>query len=69
MLFDQQRHLEGSEEEAYVNCLEVLDLAGANDRAETVRARGRAEVERKLAALTDRMARCVRARPSAAAAP
>jgi serine/threonine protein kinase/tetratricopeptide (TPR) repeat protein len=53
VLFDQQRHLEGSEEEAYVNCLEVLALAGANDRAKTVRARGRAEVERKLAALTD----------------
>jgi hypothetical protein len=53
VLFDQQRHLEGSEEEAYVNCLEVLDLAGAKDRAKVVRARGRAEVERKLAALTD----------------
>jgi hypothetical protein len=53
VLFEQQRHLEGSEEEAYVNCLEVLALAGANDRAKTVRARGRAEVERKLAALTD----------------
>ena len=53
VLFDQQRHLEGSEEEAYVNCLEVLALAGANDRAKVVRARGRAEVERKLAALTD----------------
>ena len=53
VLFDQQRHLEGSEEEAYVNCLEVLDLAGAKDRAKIVRARGRAEVERKLAALTD----------------
>ena len=53
VLFDQQRHLEGSEEEAYVNCLEVLDLAGAKDRARTVRARGRAEVERKLAALTE----------------
>ncbi|MEP6860637.1 MAG: protein kinase [Deltaproteobacteria bacterium] len=53
VLFEQQRHLEGSEEEAYVNCLEVLDLAGAKDRAKIVRARGRGEVERKLAALTD----------------
>jgi tetratricopeptide (TPR) repeat protein len=53
VLFDQQRHLEGSEEEVYVNCLEVLKLAGANDRAATVRARGKAEVQRKLAALED----------------
>ena len=53
VLFDHQRHLEGSEEEVYVNCLEVLDFAGANDRAAIVRARGRAEVERKLAALED----------------
>jgi len=53
VLFDQQRHLEGSEEEVYVNCLEVLNVAGANDRAAVVRARGRAEVQRKLAALTD----------------
>ncbi|MEO8844201.1 MAG: protein kinase [Kofleriaceae bacterium] len=53
VLFDQQRHLEGSEEEVYVNCLEVLKLAGANDRAATVRARGKAEVQRKLAALDD----------------
>ncbi len=53
VLFDQQRHLEGSEEEVYANCLEVLRFAGANDRAATVRARGRAEVQRKLAALSD----------------
>ena len=53
VLFDQQRHLEGSEEEVYVNCLEVLKFAGANDRATIVRTRGRAEVQRKLAALDD----------------
>jgi len=53
VLFDQQRHLEGSEEEVYVNCLEVLEFAGANDRANIVRTRGRAEVQRKLAALDD----------------
>lgn len=53
VLFDHQRHLEGSEEEVYVNCLEVLKFAGANDRATIVRTRGRAEVQRKLAALDD----------------
>ena len=31
----------------------MLKLAGANDRAATVRARGKAEVQRKLAALDD----------------
>ncbi|CAN5265152.1 hypothetical protein BH11MYX1_BH11MYX1_28110 [soil metagenome] len=53
VLFDQQRHLEGSEEEVYENCLEVLRFAGANDRAAIVRTSGRAEVQRKLAALDD----------------
>jgi tetratricopeptide (TPR) repeat protein len=53
VLFDQQRHLEGSEEEVYANCLEVLEFAGAKDRAAIVRTRGRAEVQRKLAALED----------------
>ncbi|MFT3699856.1 MAG: tetratricopeptide repeat protein [Kofleriaceae bacterium] len=53
VLFEQQRHLEGSEEDVFVNCLEVLELAGANDRAAKVRARGKAEVQRKLAAITD----------------
>jgi tetratricopeptide (TPR) repeat protein len=52
-LLEQQRYLEGSEEEVYANCAEVLQALGAQDRAAAVRAAGRAEVERKLAALTD----------------
>ncbi|HTR52863.1 MAG TPA: protein kinase [Kofleriaceae bacterium] len=52
-MLDQQRYLEGSEEEVYAACVEVLHAAAASDRAHLVRARGRAEVERKLAALTD----------------
>jgi len=53
VLLDSQRHLEGSEEEVYVNCLEVLRKAGANDRATVVRTRAKAEVQRKLAGLDD----------------
>ncbi len=52
-LLDQQRYLEGSEEEVYANCLEVLRAAGAHDRAAAVLARGRASLERKLASLAD----------------
>jgi serine/threonine protein kinase/tetratricopeptide (TPR) repeat protein len=52
-LLDHQRYLEGSEEEVYALCAEVLRAAGADDRARSVLGQGRAEVERKLAALTD----------------
>jgi tetratricopeptide (TPR) repeat protein len=52
-LLDHQRFLEGSEEEVYANCVEVLVKAGAGDRAATLRARGGAEVARKLVGLTD----------------
>ena len=52
-LLDHQRFLEGSEEEVYANLLEVLVRAGAGDRAAAVKARGGAEVARKLVALTD----------------
>ncbi|HSN30986.1 MAG TPA: hypothetical protein VLT45_32090, partial [Kofleriaceae bacterium] len=52
-LLDHQRFLEGSEEEVYANLLEVLVRAGAGDRAATVKARGGAEVARKLVGLTD----------------
>jgi len=52
-LLDGQRFLEGSEEEVYANCVAVLRIAGAADRAAHVKARGKAEVTRKLAALAD----------------
>jgi serine/threonine protein kinase/tetratricopeptide (TPR) repeat protein len=52
-LLERQRYLEGSEEEVYANCAAVLAAIGATDNAAFVRARGKAEVERKLAALTD----------------
>lgn len=52
-LLDHQRFLEGSEEEVYANLLEVLTRAGAGDRAAAVKARGGAEVARKLVGLTD----------------
>ena len=53
-LLDQQRYLEGSEEEVYASCFEVLARArrDAIARARSRRS-GRAEVERKLAGLTD----------------
>ena len=53
VLFDQQRFVEGSEEEIYVNCIEVLRAAGAGDRASRVKAQGKADVQRKLDALED----------------
>jgi tetratricopeptide (TPR) repeat protein len=52
-LLEHQRFLEGSEEEVYAACVEVLRTAGAEDRAIAVKARGKAEVERKLAGMTD----------------
>jgi tetratricopeptide (TPR) repeat protein len=52
-LLEQQRFLEGSEEEVYAACVEVLATAGASDRATIVRERGRASALRKLAALRD----------------
>jgi tetratricopeptide (TPR) repeat protein len=52
-LLEQQRYLEGSEEEVFASCAYVLEAAGAPDRAAAVRARGRIEVQRKLAGLTD----------------
>jgi serine/threonine protein kinase/tetratricopeptide (TPR) repeat protein len=52
-LLEQQRYLEGSEEEVYANCVEVLRAARADDRAALILARGRAELERKLGMLTN----------------
>lgn len=53
VLIDHQRYLEGPEEEVYANCYTVMMSAGAIDRANAVKAQGRAEVERKLAGLAD----------------
>jgi serine/threonine protein kinase/tetratricopeptide (TPR) repeat protein len=52
-LLDEQRYLEGSEEEVYASCVEVLRAIGAKDRAAAVLARGKSEAVRKLAMLTD----------------
>ena len=52
-LLEQQRYLEGSEEEVLAACVEVLHVAGAGDRAAAVRVRGRASAQRKLNALVD----------------
>jgi tetratricopeptide (TPR) repeat protein len=52
-LLDHQRFLEGSEEDVYACCVEVLTRTGARDRAASVKARGGAEVARKLVGLTD----------------
>jgi tetratricopeptide (TPR) repeat protein len=52
-LLDQQKFLEGSEEEVLAACAEVLRTAGAGDLAATVRERGRASAQRKLDAMTD----------------
>ena len=52
-LLEQQRYLEGSEEEVLAACVEVLHVAGAGDRAAAVRVRGRASAQRKLDALVD----------------
>lgn len=52
-LLDQQRYLEGSEEDVYAACHEVLLAFGASERAAAVRDRGRASARRKLDALVD----------------
>jgi hypothetical protein len=52
-LLDEQRFLEGSEEEVFAACVEVLRAGRADDRAAQVKARGAAEVARKLAGLED----------------
>jgi tetratricopeptide (TPR) repeat protein len=52
-LLDHQRYLEGSEEEVYAACVEVLEKGRAGDRAIAIKARGGAEVARKLLGLHD----------------
>jgi hypothetical protein len=52
-MLDQQKVLEGSEEEVYAACYEVLSAAGDHDGAAIVKERGRLSASRKLAALTD----------------
>ncbi|MDB4962869.1 MAG: serine/threonine protein kinase with repeat [Myxococcales bacterium] len=52
-MLEHQRYLEGSEEEVYAACVEVLATAGAGDRASMVRERGRASARCKLDALID----------------
>jgi serine/threonine protein kinase/tetratricopeptide (TPR) repeat protein len=52
-LLDEQRFVEGSEEDVYAACVEVLIAGRADDRAAQVKARGAAEVTRKLAGLDD----------------
>jgi len=52
-LLEHQRVLEGSEEEVYAACFEVLKAAGAADRAAIVHERGHASAKRKLNALID----------------
>ncbi|MDX2093428.1 MAG: protein kinase [Kofleriaceae bacterium] len=52
-LLERQKVIEGSEEEVYAACVEVLRIVGATDRAEQVRAMGRASAKRKLDALID----------------
>ena len=52
-LLERQKVLEGSEEDVYAACAEVLRIVGAIDRAAVIRARGRASAQRKLDALVD----------------
>ncbi len=52
-MLDQQKVLEGSEEEVYVACHEVLLANNERERAAIVRERGRLSAKRKLDALTD----------------
>ncbi|MEO8706727.1 MAG: AAA family ATPase, partial [Kofleriaceae bacterium] len=52
-LLEQQRYLEGSEEEVFAACVEVLHTAGDAGRAAIVHERGHASARRKLEALTD----------------
>ncbi|MCW5809223.1 MAG: hypothetical protein KIT31_43115, partial [Deltaproteobacteria bacterium] len=53
LLLDQQKFLEGSEEEVYAAAAEVYRFAGASDRAASARECGRLSARRKLDALTD----------------
>ncbi|MEO7093410.1 MAG: hypothetical protein ABI175_09175, partial [Polyangiales bacterium] len=52
-MLDQQKVLEGSEEEVYVACFEVLMQNNERGRAAIVRERGRLSAKRKLDALID----------------
>ncbi len=52
-LLEAQRYLEGSEEEVLAACVEVLETAGATDRALQLRGHGQASARRKLEALFD----------------
>jgi serine/threonine protein kinase/tetratricopeptide (TPR) repeat protein len=52
-LLDQQRYLEGSEEEVLVACAEVLRAGGAADRARVIVERARASARHKLDGLVD----------------
>ncbi|MBS1118124.1 MAG: serine/threonine protein kinase with repeat [Deltaproteobacteria bacterium] len=52
-LLDQQRHLDGGEEEVLAACVEVLQVSGASEQAAMVHERGRASVHRKLHALIE----------------
>ncbi|HEY3804793.1 MAG TPA: protein kinase [Kofleriaceae bacterium] len=53
VLFEQQEHLEGSEEDVYMHCIAVLRAAGNGELATKVKARGKAEVLRKASRLAD----------------
>ncbi len=52
-LLQGQRHLEGSEEDVYSACAEVLDAAGDGERARQAEQAGRVGFARKLAGLRD----------------
>ena len=52
-MLDQQKVLEGSEEEVYVACYEVLALNNERERAAIVRERGRLSAKRKHDALIE----------------
>ncbi len=52
-MLDQQKVLEGSEEEVYVACFEVLTQNNERERAAIVRERGRLSAKRKHDALID----------------
>ncbi len=52
-LLDEQRYLEGAEEEVLAACAEVLRAAGEDARAEAILERARTEARRKLDGLTE----------------
>ena len=52
-MLEKQRFLEGSEEEVYVACIEVLRASGARDKADLVALRGKGTATLKLASLKD----------------